>query len=192
VMGCLVLRDERTNWSARYAAPTNGAADRRSIKVGTVDALVGSRPVCAWSHRRSPLGPSESELHYPSSWAGHWSGGNGIVSRLHRYPSVSVAAPIDRLLSIWSTPTVNQGLGFSSDSLCDKDCSHLAGRCFGAALTPVPRLPLNVFPHGRLEYVWRVSATQQVHLVLLRLLVFPFSMVPLELQRCLVNAAVDA
>ena len=87
---------------------------------------------------------------------------------------------------------MNQGLGFSSDSLCDKDCSHLAGPCFGAALTPVLRLPLNVFLHGRLAYVWRVSATQQVDLVLLRLLVFPFSMVPLELQRRLVNAAVDA
>jgi ABC-type bacteriocin/lantibiotic exporter with double-glycine peptidase domain len=63
---------------------------------------------------------------------------------------------------------------------------------FIAALPSVARQPLKVLPRGLFAYVWRVSAAQQVRLVLLTLLVFPLSMVPLELQRRIVNAAVEA
>lgn len=69
---------------------------------------------------------------------------------------------------------------------------NLLGRAFVAALPSVARRPLEVLPNGLFTYVWRVSAAQQVRLVLLTLIVFPLSMVPLELQRRIVNAAVDA
>jgi ABC-type bacteriocin/lantibiotic exporter with double-glycine peptidase domain len=68
----------------------------------------------------------------------------------------------------------------------------MVGRLFVAALPPVKRRPLRVLPSGLLGYVWRVSATQQVRLVLLTLIVFPLSTVPLELQRRIVNGAVGA
>lgn len=41
-----------------------------------------------------------------------------------------------------------------------------------------------------LGYIWRVSSRQQVALVLLAMLVFPLTMVPLELQRRIVNDAI--
>lgn len=62
---------------------------------------------------------------------------------------------------------------------------------FEAALPPVPRGPLRRLPHELYTYVWQVSRAQQLRLVLLTLLVFPLSMVPLELQRRIVNAAVE-
>jgi len=68
----------------------------------------------------------------------------------------------------------------------------MVGRLFVAALPPVKRRPLKVLPGGLLGYVWRVSATQQMRLVLLTLMVFPLSAVPLELQRRIVNGAVEA
>jgi len=68
----------------------------------------------------------------------------------------------------------------------------MVGRLFVAALPPVKRRPLRVLPSGLLGYVWRVGATQQVRLVLLTLIVFPLSTVPLELQRRIVNGAVGA
>ncbi|MEQ8248345.1 MAG: ABC transporter ATP-binding protein [Alphaproteobacteria bacterium] len=61
---------------------------------------------------------------------------------------------------------------------------------FSALLPPVPRKPLRHLPRGLYTYVWRVSAPQQVRLVLLTLAVFPLAMVPLELHRRIVNTAV--
>jgi ABC-type bacteriocin/lantibiotic exporter with double-glycine peptidase domain len=59
-----------------------------------------------------------------------------------------------------------------------------------AALPSVEREPLPKLPHGLYRFVWRVSAPQQLRLCLLTALVFPLSMVPLELQRRIVNGAV--
>ncbi len=66
-----------------------------------------------------------------------------------------------------------------------------AQNLFAALLPPVPRKPLRKLPHGLYTYIWRVSRPQQVRLVLLTLVVFQLSMVPLELQRRIVNAAVS-
>ncbi len=60
-----------------------------------------------------------------------------------------------------------------------------------AALPSVEREPLPKLPHGLYPFVWRVSAPQQLRLCLLTALVFPLSMVPLELQRRIVNGAVQ-
>ena len=58
------------------------------------------------------------------------------------------------------------------------------------ALPSVRDRPLQTMPKTLYAYVWRVSGRQQVPLCLLTLLVFPLTLVPLELQRRIVNGAV--
>ncbi len=58
-----------------------------------------------------------------------------------------------------------------------------------AALPSVDRDPLARLPKSLYRFVWKVSGPQQVRLCLLTLLLFPLSMVPLELQRRIVNSA---
>ncbi len=45
-------------------------------------------------------------------------------------------------------------------------------------------------PHNLYRYIWRISGRRQVWLVLLSSVVFPLTMVPLELQRRIVNRAI--
>lgn len=87
---------------------------------------------------------------------------------------------------------MNDNAGSDSDDLAEDDVRrNFVGRLYVAALPSVARRPLEILPRGLFTYVWRVSAQQQVRLVLLTLAVFPLSMVPLELQRRIVNAAVE-
>ncbi len=60
---------------------------------------------------------------------------------------------------------------------------------YRAALPSVDRDPLARLPKSLYHFVWKVSGPQQVRLCLLTLLLFPLSMVPLELQRRIVNSA---
>jgi ABC-type bacteriocin/lantibiotic exporter with double-glycine peptidase domain len=60
---------------------------------------------------------------------------------------------------------------------------------YRAALPSVDKEPLARLPKGLYRFVWKVSGPQQVRLCLLTLLLFPLSMVPLELQRRIVNSA---
>ncbi|MDA0368922.1 MAG: ABC transporter ATP-binding protein [Proteobacteria bacterium] len=69
--------------------------------------------------------------------------------------------------------------------------SRPAQDLFAGLLPPVPRKPLQRLPRGLYTYVWRVSGPQQARLVLMTLAVFPLAMVPLELQRRIVNAVVS-
>jgi len=61
---------------------------------------------------------------------------------------------------------------------------------YRAALPSVDKDLLAVLPKSLYRFVWKVSGPQQVRLCLLTLLLFPLSMVPLELQRRIVNSAV--
>lgn len=58
------------------------------------------------------------------------------------------------------------------------------------ALPSVQGEPLRRMPRHLYTYVWKVSATQQVRLCLLTVLVFPLSLAPLELQRRIVDDAI--
>jgi len=60
---------------------------------------------------------------------------------------------------------------------------------YRAALPSVEKDPLALLPKSLYRFVWKVSGPQQVRLCLLTLLLFPLSMVPLELQRRIVNSA---
>ncbi len=60
---------------------------------------------------------------------------------------------------------------------------------YRAALPSVDRDPLARLPKSLYRFVWKVSGPQQVRLCLLTLLLFPLSMMPLELQRRIVNSA---
>jgi ABC-type bacteriocin/lantibiotic exporter with double-glycine peptidase domain len=60
---------------------------------------------------------------------------------------------------------------------------------YRAALPSVDSDPLARLPKSLYRFVWKVSGPQQVRLCLLTLLLFPLSMVPLELQRRIVNSA---
>ncbi|MEX2617185.1 MAG: ABC transporter transmembrane domain-containing protein [Alphaproteobacteria bacterium] len=59
-----------------------------------------------------------------------------------------------------------------------------------AALPSVRDKPLQTMPKSLYTYVSKVSAKQQVRLCLLTVLVFPITLVPLELQRRIVDGAV--
>ena len=63
------------------------------------------------------------------------------------------------------------------------------------AVTDLSRPPLSddllpAMPRGIYRYVWRVSSTKQIWLSLLTTAVFLLSLVPLELQRQVVNDAI--
>jgi ABC-type multidrug transport system fused ATPase/permease subunit len=60
---------------------------------------------------------------------------------------------------------------------------------YRSALPSVEREPLPSLPRGLYAFVLRISAPQQLRLCLLTLLIFPLSMIPLELQRRMVNGA---
>ncbi len=62
---------------------------------------------------------------------------------------------------------------------------------YRAALPSVQDRPLRAMPDSLYGYVWKVSARQQVRLCLLSLLVFPLTLVPLELQRRIVDGAIE-
>jgi ABC-type bacteriocin/lantibiotic exporter with double-glycine peptidase domain len=53
-----------------------------------------------------------------------------------------------------------------------------------------PEAPAAALPDGLLRYVWQEGAPQQVRLCVLAGLVFPLTMVPLELQRRIVDRAI--
>lgn len=59
-----------------------------------------------------------------------------------------------------------------------------------AALPSVRDQPLQNIPKSLYAYVYKVSAKQQLRLCLLTLLVFPLTLVPLELQRRIVDGAI--
>lgn len=59
-----------------------------------------------------------------------------------------------------------------------------------AALPSIDGRPLATMPKSLYAYVYKVSARQQVALCLLTLLVFPLALMPLELQRRIVDGAV--
>jgi hypothetical protein len=46
-------------------------------------------------------------------------------------------------------------------------------------------------PGSLYRYIWTISGRDQIGLCLLTLLVFPLSMAPLELQRRIINDAID-
>ncbi len=60
---------------------------------------------------------------------------------------------------------------------------------YRAALPSVDKDPLAALPNSLYRFVWKVSGPQQVRLCLLTLLLFPLSLVPLELQRRIINSA---
>lgn len=68
--------------------------------------------------------------------------------------------------------------------------SGFAAELYRAALPAVRKDPLDSLPRGLFRYVWRVSRRQQIRLCLMTCLVFPLSMVPLELQRRMIDDAV--
>lgn len=61
------------------------------------------------------------------------------------------------------------------------------GRLYRAALPSVQTVPLPTLPATVYGYIWEISGKQQLRLCGLTLLVFPLSLVPLELQRRIVN-----
>jgi ABC-type bacteriocin/lantibiotic exporter with double-glycine peptidase domain len=61
---------------------------------------------------------------------------------------------------------------------------------YGSALPAAPDRPLPTMPPSLYTYVRRVSAKQQIGLCLLTLLGFPLTLVPLELQRRIVDDAI--
>lgn len=66
-----------------------------------------------------------------------------------------------------------------------------ARELFQAALPSLSGEPKGRLPRSLYRYVWRVSGSQQARLCALTSLVFPLSMAPLELQRLIVNEAVE-
>jgi ABC-type multidrug transport system fused ATPase/permease subunit len=58
---------------------------------------------------------------------------------------------------------------------------------YRSALPSIEREPLPSLPRGLYAFVLRISAPQQLRLCLLTALIFPLSMIPLELQRRIVN-----
>ena len=74
-----------------------------------------------------------------------------------------------------------------AEGLTDPDAS----RIFALALPSVDGAPLVKMPRRLYAYVWSVSSVQQVRLCLLTLMVFPLSLVPIELQRRIVNDAIS-
>lgn len=66
----------------------------------------------------------------------------------------------------------------------------LTHELYRTALPGVRKEPLRHMPRRLYAYVWRVSRRQQIRLCLLTVLVFPLSLVPLELQRRIVDEAI--
>ncbi|MBT6117994.1 MAG: hypothetical protein HOH66_09015, partial [Rhodospirillaceae bacterium] len=69
--------------------------------------------------------------------------------------------------------------------------STLLTGLYGTGLQPMRDRPLPKMPGRLYAYVWKVSGRQQVWLCLLTLLLFPLTLAPLELQRRIVDGAVD-
>ena len=67
----------------------------------------------------------------------------------------------------------------------------LSPEIYRAALPSVRDRPLPDMPGTLYGYVWKVSTRQQVRLCLLSLLVFPLTLAPLELQRRIVDGAIE-
>ena len=68
--------------------------------------------------------------------------------------------------------------------------SSLLADLYDATMPPVRDRPLKTMPKSLFAYVLRVSGKQQVRLCLLTVLIFPLTLVPLELQRRIVDDAV--
>lgn len=66
----------------------------------------------------------------------------------------------------------------------------LTHELYRTALPGVRKEPLRHMPRRLYAYVWRVSRRQQIRLCLLTVLIFPLSLVPLELQRRIVDEAI--
>lgn len=66
----------------------------------------------------------------------------------------------------------------------------LMAEFYCSALPSVRDRPLRTMPRSLYAYVYKVSARQQVRLCLLTVLVFPLTLVPLELQRRIVDGAI--
>ncbi len=62
---------------------------------------------------------------------------------------------------------------------------------YAAAMPPVQGKPLRRLPRSLYSYVCQTSARQQVVLCMLTLLVFPLTLAPLELQRRIIDEAID-
>lgn len=60
-----------------------------------------------------------------------------------------------------------------------------------ATLPSVRGKPLRTMPKHLYTYVWKVSRSQQIRLCLLTIFVFPLSLAPLELQRRIVDDAIE-
>lgn len=63
-------------------------------------------------------------------------------------------------------------------------------RIYRSALPAIDGQPLSRMPRNLYGYVWAVGAGQQVRLCLLTLVVFPLSLIPIELQRRIVDDAI--
>jgi ABC-type multidrug transport system fused ATPase/permease subunit len=63
-------------------------------------------------------------------------------------------------------------------------------RIYRSALPGIDGQPLSKMPRNLYGYVWAVGAGQQIRLCLLTLVVFPLSLVPIELQRRIVDDAI--
>lgn len=61
----------------------------------------------------------------------------------------------------------------------------------GKAMPGVMRSVGGPLPRSFYRYVWQVSSTQQIRLSILTVLLFPLSLAPIELQRLMVNHAVE-
>lgn len=66
----------------------------------------------------------------------------------------------------------------------------LSSDIYYAALPSIHARPLQRMPKSLYRYIWRVSGPQQVRLTLLTLLIFPLTLLPLELQRRIVDQAI--